>query len=147
MSENFDVDKSVEKIPVIHAVFNSLKQSVAIESKLLKEVEYMEKIGLTSTTEYKLTKMRQFEESFFAHFLLRLVRSLKDKKTKETYIDCVRSVRTKMSTWKKSDKDMMRREYGKNPYNKKIINECIETSYTKFKEYLNLLENELKKVT
>ena len=145
MSENFDVDKSAEKMTVIQAVFNSLKQSVAIESKLLKEVEYMEKIGLTSTTEYKLTKMRQFEESFFAHFLLRLVKSLKEKKVKETYIDCVRSVRTKMSTWKKSDKDMMRREYGKNPYNKRVINECIETSYTKFKEYLNLLENELKK--
>ena len=147
MSENFDVDKSAEKMTVIQAVFNSLKQSVAIESKLLKEVEYMEKIGLTSTTEYKLTKMRQFEESFFAHFLLRLVKSLKEKKVKETYIDCVRSVRTKMSTWKKSDRDMMRREYGKNSYTKRFINECIETSYTKFKEYLNLLENELKKVT
>ena len=147
MSENFDVDKSAEKMTVIQAVFNSLKQSVAIESKLLKEVEYMEKIGLTSTTEYKLTKMRQFEESFFAHFLLRLVKSLKEKKVKETYIDCVRSVRTKMSTWKKSDRDMMRREYGKNSYTKRVINECIETSYTKFKEYLNLLENELKKVT
>lgn len=141
---DFIIEDNDNKLPVLHAVFENLKVSVEIESKLLKEIEYMEKYGLTSTVEYKLTKMRQFEVSFFALFLLRLTQILKNKKQNETYMDCIRTVKIRISSWKKGDRGRMRREFGKSKYTKKIIHECIEESYKKSMDYLKILENQLK---
>lgn len=138
--------KEGQKLPVIQVILNNLKQSVALEEKLLNEVQKMENMGLASTVEYKQLKLRQFEESFFALFLLRLTRSIGSKKSNQTYLDVVKSFKSRMSTFRKQDKDNMRREYSKMQYAKKMIHESIEKSYEKSKKYIEILEKELKNV-
>ncbi len=141
-----EFEKESQKLPVFQVVLNNLKYSVQLEEKLLNDVQKMENMGLSATVEYKQLKLRQFEESFFALFLLRLTRSMSDKKINQTYLDVVKSFKSRMSTFRKQDKDGMRKEYSKMKYAKKMIHESIDKSYEKSKKYIELLENELKNV-
>ena len=142
MSE-FTIDES-EKLPLLQAVFNNLKQSVQLENDLLKQIQKMENVGLSSTTEYKLIKLRQFEESFFALFLLRLSKELASKRENQTYADCVRAFKRKMGGWRKDDRNSIRKEHAKTEYIKKVMYKSLENSIEKSKKYINFLEEELK---
>lgn len=138
--------KENQKLPVIQVILNNLKHSVDLERNLLNDVQKMESMGLSSTVEYKQLKLRQFEESFFALFLLRLTRAIESKKNNQTYLDVIKSFKSRMSIFRKQDRDNMRREYSKMEYAKKMIHESIEKSYQKSKKYIELLEKELNNV-
>lgn len=147
MTNEFNIEEDESKIHVVQVVLNNLKESVKIESILLKEIDKMEKMGLMTTEDYKRIKIRQFEETFFALFLTRLVNNISKKKFNETYLDCVRGVKLRMSDWKRGDKKRMRKEYGKNEYTKKVLYNAIEKSFEKCQKYVSILENELKNVS
>ena len=142
MSE-FTLDES-NKLPILQAVLNNLKQSVQLEGHLLEQIQKMENVGLHSTTEYKLIKLRQFEESFFALFLLRLSRDLSSKKKNQTYYDCLRAFKTKMGGWRKDDRNSIRKKHAQTDYIKKVMYKSLENSFEKSQKYVNFLESELK---
>lgn len=141
-----EFEKESQKLPIVQVILKNLKQSIQLEENLLKQIQRMENMGLSSTLEYKQLKSRQFEESFFALFLLRLTKSIDDKKGNQTYLDVLKSFKSRMSTFRKQDRDSMRREYSKLKYAKKMIHDSIEKSYDKSKKYIEILESELKNV-
>jgi len=138
-----EFEKESHKLPVVQVVLNNLKQSVQLEETLLNQVQKMENMGLSSTVQYKQLKLRQFEETFFALFLLRLTKDVRDKRSNQTYLDIVKAFKSKMSTFKKIDRDSMRKEYSKMKFAKKMINDAIDSSFSKSKKYIEYLENEL----
>lgn len=141
-----EFEKESYKLPIVQVILNNLKHSVELEEELLDQVQKMENMGLSLTLEYKKLKTRQFEESFFALFLLRLTKSIDNKKSNQTYLDVVKSFKSRMSIFRKQDRDSMRKEYSKLKYAKKMIHDSIDKSYEKSKKYIEILENELKNV-
>ena len=133
-----------QKLPVIQVVFKNLQQSVKMEEDLLKQVEHMDKLGLSSSKEYKILKLRQFEESFFALFLLRLTRDLSNKKSNQTYTDCIRAFKSKMGIWIKDDRKRMRKDFSKTDYVKKILYNSIDKSFEKSEKYISFLQKEIE---
>lgn len=139
-----EVNQEEQKLPVIQVVFKNLQQSVKMEDDLLKQVEHMDKLGLSSSKEYKILKLRQFEESFFALFLLRLTRDLSNKKSNQTYTDCIRSFKRKMSIWRKDDRKRMRKDFSSTDYIKKLLYQSIDKSFEKSEKYISFLQQEIE---
>ena len=135
--------KKEEKFPVVQVVFQNLQKSVKLEENLLNQIQQMERMGLSSTTEYKHLKMRQFEETFFALFLLRLTKSFKNKRKNQSHLDVIRSFKSNMKIFKKQDRDDMRKKYSKMKFAKKLIHDSIEKSFLKSEKYISILENEI----
>lgn len=140
-----EVNQEEQKLPVIQVVFKNLQQSVKMEEDLLKQVEHMDKLGLSSSKEYKILKLRQFEESFFALFLLRLTRDLSNKKSNQTYTDCIRAFKRKMSIWRKDDRKRMRKDFSSTDYIKKVLYQSIDKSFEKSEKYISFLQQEIEK--
>lgn len=140
-----EVNQEEQKLPVIQVVFKNLQQSVKMEDDLLKQVEHMDKLGLSSSKEYKILKLRQFEESFFALFLLRLTRDLSNKKSNQTYTDCIRAFKRKMSIWRKDDRKRMRKDFSSTDYIKKVLYQSIDKSFEKSEKYISFLQQEIEK--
>ena len=139
-----ELETEDQKLPVIQVVFKNLQQSVKMEEDLLKQVEHMDKLGLSSSKEYKILKLRQFEESFFALFLLRLTRDLSNKKSNQTYTDCIRAFKSKMGIWRKDDRKRMRKDFSKTEYVKKILYRSIDKSFEKSEKYISFLQQEIE---
>ena len=139
-----EVNQEEQKLPVIQVVFKNLQQSVKMEEDLLKQVEHMDKLGLSSSKEYKILKLRQFEESFFALFLLRLTRDLSNKKSNQTYTDCIRAFKRKMSIWRKDDRKRMRKDFSSTDYIKKVLYQSIDKSFEKSEKYISFLQQEIE---
>ena len=141
------IDENALKKDVAEIFAKDIDLSVATERDLVKRLDYMKKLGLATTHDYKLLVQVKTEQSYFVAYLYRvfeflIVRnpSLLPKLSADDF-----RIKGMINVWRKSDiKDVrkMRKDIGNGGVT--LMKNSIENSINKVKQYIEALEKRIK---